>query len=101
MKSLGIRNTWLLVKILLLGIFSSVLGFMAFMAFLGGEWLIGLVLVAVIIFGNFIYLSKKPVAAKFFYPGTIFLVIFLVVPIAYIGFMSTQVFKTGNLISKE
>ncbi len=100
MKSLGTRNTWLVVKILLLGIFSSVLGFMAFMALLGGEWLISLVLIAVIIFGNYIYLSKKPVAAKFFYPGTIFLVIFLVVPIGYTGFMSTQLFKTGNLISK-
>jgi arabinogalactan oligomer / maltooligosaccharide transport system permease protein len=101
LKSLGVRNSWLLIKILLLGIFSSVLGFMAFMAFLGDEWLIGLVLIAVIIFGNYIYLSKKPVAAKFFYPGTIFLVIFLVVPIGYTGFMSTQLFKTGNLISKE
>ena len=101
MKSLGVRNSWLLIKILLLGIFSSVLVFMAFMAFLGDEWLIGLVLIAVIIFGNYIYLSKKPVAAKFFYPGTIFLVIFLVVPIGYTGFMSTQLFKTGNLISKE
>ena len=101
MKSLGIRNTWLMVKILLLGIFSSVLGFMAFMALLGGEWLITLVLIVVIILGNYIYLSKKPVAAKFFYPGTIFLVIFLVVPIGYTGFMSTQLFKTGNLISKE
>ncbi len=100
MKSLGTRNTWLVVKILLLGIFSSVLGFMAFMALLGGEWLISVVLIAVIIFGNYIYLSKKPVAAKFFYPGTIFLVIFLVVPIGYTGFMSTQLFKTGNLISK-
>ncbi len=91
----------MLVKILLLGIFSSVLGFMAFMALLADEWLICLVLIAVIILGNYIYLSKKPVAAKFFYPGTIFLVIFLVVPIGYTGFMSTQLFKTGNLISKE
>jgi arabinogalactan oligomer/maltooligosaccharide transport system permease protein len=90
-----------MVKILLLGIFSSVLGFMAFMALLGGEWLITLVLIVVIILGNYVYLSKKPVAAKFFYPGTIFLVIFLVVPIGYTGFMSTQLFKTGNLISKE
>ena len=101
MKSLGLRNAGLIAKILLLGIFSSVLGFMAFFAFLGGEWLIGVVLIVVIIFGNYIYLSKRPVAAKFFYPGTVFLVIFLVVPIGYTGFMSTQVFKTGNLISKE
>jgi arabinogalactan oligomer/maltooligosaccharide transport system permease protein len=100
-KSLGVRNTWLMVKILLLGIFSSVLGFMAFMALLGGEWLITTVLVVVIILGNYIYLSKKPVAAKFFYPGAIFLIIFLVVPIGYTGFMSTQLFKTGNLISRE
>jgi arabinogalactan oligomer / maltooligosaccharide transport system permease protein len=101
LNALGVRNTALIIKILLLGVFSSVLGFMAFMAFLGDEWLIGLVLIAVILFGNYIYLSKKPIAAKFFFPGTIFLVIFLVVPIGYTGFMSTQLFKTGNLISKE
>lgn len=100
MKSLGIRNTWLVVKILILALFTSVMGFMAFLSILGGEWLMGLVLIAIALLGNYVYLSKKPVASKFFFPGTVFLVIFLIVPIAYTGFMSTQVFKTGNLITK-
>lgn len=100
MRSLGIRNTWLVVKILLLAMFSSLMGFMAFLSFLGGEWLMGAVLIIITLLGNYVYLSKKPVASKFFFPGTVFLVIFLIIPIAYTGFMSTQIFKTGNLITK-
>lgn len=101
MKPLGRRTLGLVAKILLLAFATSILGFMAFIAFLGEEWLVGGVLSAIIILANWVYFSKKSVAAKFFFPGTVFLIIFMIVPIVYTGFMSTQHYKTGNLITKE
>lgn len=101
MQPLGRRTAGLVLKILLLALTTSILGFMAFFALLAGEWLVGGVILLIIVFANWIYFSKKSVAAKFFFPGTVFLIIFMLLPIAYTGFMSTQNYKTGNLISKE
>lgn len=101
MKPLGRRTAGLVFKILFLALATSILGFMAFVAFLAEEWIVGSVLSAIIVLGNWVYFSKKSVAAKFFFPGTVFLIIFMLVPIAYTGFMSTQNYQTGNLITKE
>jgi arabinogalactan oligomer/maltooligosaccharide transport system permease protein len=101
LNSVGVRTGWLALKILLLAVATAMLGFMAYLSFLGGEWLMGFVILAIAILGNYIYLSKKPVASKFFFPGVVFLIIFLLVPIVYTGFMATENFKTGNLISKQ
>jgi arabinogalactan oligomer/maltooligosaccharide transport system permease protein len=99
--TLGTRTAGLVAKILILALSTSVLGYMAFLAFLAREWIIGGVLVAIIVLANVIYISKKTEASKFFFPGTIFLIIFLIVPIVYTGVMSTFNYQTGNIISKE
>ena len=101
MNSLSRSTAGLVVKILVLALATSVLGFMAFLAFLAREWVIGAVLVAILVLANVIYLSKNSEASKFFFPGTIFLIIFLVVPIVYTGVMSTFNYQTGNIISKD
>lgn len=101
MKAFESRTLGLVIKILLLSIATAILGYMAFVAFLSQEWLVGIVILAIIIGANWVYLSKKAVASKFFFPGTVFLIIFMLLPIVYTGFMSTQNYKTGNLISKE
>lgn len=89
------------LKILLLALVTAVLGFMAYLAFLAGEWLIGGVLTAVTVVANVIYSSKRFVPAKFLYPGIIFLALFVVVPVIYTLVMSTYNYKTGNEITKE
>jgi hypothetical protein len=47
------------IKILLLALMTAVLGFMAYVAFLGGEWLIGGVLSLVLVLANVIYSTNK------------------------------------------
>lgn len=89
------------LKILLLALVTAVLGFMAYVAFLGGEWLIGAVLTLVVILANVIYSSNKLVPAKFLYPGIIFLALFVIVPVIYTLVMSGYNYKTGNEISKD
>ena len=89
------------IKILLLALMTAVLGFMAYVAFLGGEWLIGGVLSLVLVLANVIYSTNKLVPAKFLYPGMIFLALFVIVPVIYTLVMSGYNYKTGNEISKE
>lgn len=89
------------LKLVLLALVTSVLGYMAFIAFLGGEWLIGAVLSVILVLANAIYVTKKFVAGKFLYPGMIFLALFVIVPVIYTLIMSGYNYKTGNEITKE
>ena len=47
------------------------------------------------------YLSSISIPLKFFAPGVLFLVAFVVIPIVYTVAMSTFKYQTGNYISKE
>lgn len=92
----------LLVKIFLGSIVSALLGYLAFLAFLGGEILIGLVVSLVLIATVFVYgNSKKLVPLKFLFPGIVLLVVFVVVPIVYTVVMSTFNYRTGNEITRD
>ena len=47
------------------------------------------------------YLSSISIPLKFFAPGVLFLVAFVVIPIVYTVAMSTFKYQTGNYISKN
>jgi hypothetical protein len=98
---LGTKSVKLLLKILTLALVSSLFGWMAFLSFLGGEWVMALIFTLIIILSNFIYFSKKRAAVKFLFPGLIFLVIFTVTPVIYTTYMSGYIYKIGNLVTKE
>lgn len=91
----------LIIKMLLLAVIISGLGYMAFVAFLAEQPVIGGTLIAIAAVILFFFSSKKFVAAKFLVPGTILLVIFTLIPAVYTQVMSLYTYKTGNLISKE
>lgn len=58
---------------------------------------IGLILLAV----NIVYFSKRTVPLKFLLPGSIFLLAFVVTPVATTLYMSVFNYQTGNEISKS
>lgn len=92
--------TGTIVKVALLSLAAAFLGYLAFVAFLAGEWIIGGVL-AVTLIGTFvIYSTRRLVPGKFLYPGIVFLVVFTLVPIVYTQVMSLYFYKSGNIISK-
>ena len=90
-----------LFKVLALAVTSAVLLWMIYVAVLGSEWLIVGTLSIVLVVLNWIYFSKRAVASKFLLPGSILLVIFVIVPIVYTAWMSVYNYKTGNEITKE
>lgn len=97
--SVGLRS--MIIKITLLAIVNSVLGYMAYVAFLAKSPAIGFTLVGIAAIILFFFSTKKFVAAKFLVPGTILLIIFTVVPVVYTQVMSLYTYKTGNLITKS
>jgi arabinogalactan oligomer/maltooligosaccharide transport system permease protein len=97
--SVNLRLT--ILKITFLAVVNSVIGYMAYVAFLAQSPLIGFTLVAIAVVIIFFFSTKKFVAAKFLVPGTILLVLFTLIPVIYTQVMSLYNYKTGNLITKD
>lgn len=90
-----------IVKLVLLALFNAIFGFMAYVAFLGGQWLVGAILCLVILIADFVFLNPKFIAGKFLLPGLVLMVIFVIVPIIYTVLMSGFNYKTGNELGKS
>ena len=68
----------MIIKIILMSLLASGLGYMMYVAFLAGENLIGGVLAVILIASFVVYGSKKLVPLKFLLPGIILLAVFVV-----------------------
>ena len=90
-----------IIKLVLLALFNAIFGYMAYIAFLAGQSIIGGVICAVILVADFVYLNPRFIAGKFLMPGLTLMAIFVIVPIAYTILMSGFNYKTGNEISKQ
>jgi arabinogalactan oligomer/maltooligosaccharide transport system permease protein len=98
----GSVKLWpLIVKIVIMSLFASGLGYMMYVAFLAGENLIGGVLAVILVAAFVVYSQKGLVPLKFLLPGIVLLAIFVVTPILYTVLMSGFVYKTGNEITRD
>ena len=91
----------LVVKLILLALISAIVLLLAQSAFAQKEYVIGIFLFAVILLTLFTYVTKKSIPLKFFLPGILLLVAFVVSPILYTVTMSGFNYKTGNIVSKD
>jgi arabinogalactan oligomer/maltooligosaccharide transport system permease protein len=87
-----------LVVLLLIG---SVLVTLTQSAFAQGEFLIAAFLAITVLLLAITYLSKVSIPLKFFLPGILLLVAFVLSPIIFTVTMSGYNYKTGNIISKN
>ncbi len=53
------------------------------------------------VFIDYVYLSRRTVPAKYLIPGTIFALIFQVIPVVYTGYIAFTNFGTGNILTKD
>lgn len=88
------------LKVAFLAGISALLVLLLLSAFGQKQYAIGIFLILVVIGLNFTYLTKVSIPLKFFYPGLIFLLGFVVAPIVFTLTMSTYNYKTGNYIGK-
>jgi len=89
------------LKVMSLALATALLVWMIYTAILASDFIIAGVLLIILIGANWVYFSKKAVASKFLFPGTVLLVIFVIVPIIYTAWMSVYNYKTGNEITKD
>jgi ABC-type sugar transport system permease subunit len=66
------------------------------------RWWPGMVIVSVLTLAiDWAYLSKRAIPAKYLIPGTIFAVIFQVIPVLYTGYIGLTNFSVTNRLTKE
>jgi arabinogalactan oligomer/maltooligosaccharide transport system permease protein len=90
----------LTLKLISLAMISAILALLAQHALAQGEYAISAFLGLSVLALNFVYLTKKYVPLKFFLPGLLFLLAFVVGPVLYTVVMSGFQYQTGNTLSK-
>jgi len=88
------------LKIIILAGITAILSLLTQSAFASGETAIGAFLLFSIVALNFTYLTTFSIPLKFFVPGILFFVAFVIAPIVFTVIMSTFNYQTGNYISK-
>ena len=91
----------LLLKIVALGVVGAIAIWAALPLIDGQNWigLAILILVTALVF--YIYLSPRPVPAKYLIPGTLFLIAFQILPVVYTMTTAFTNFSDGHRGSKE
>ena len=89
------------LKIIILASVTAILSLLTQSAFASGEYAIGAFLAFGILVLNFTYLTKFSVPLKFFAPGILFFIAFVIAPIIFTLTMSNYNYQTGNYISKD
>ena len=91
----------LILKIITLALVTAILSLLAQSAMASGEIAIGVFLIVAIVALNFTYFTKISIPLKFFVPGILFFIAFVIAPILFTVLMSTYNYQTGNYISKD
>ena len=91
----------LILKIIILAGVTAILSLLAQSAVASGEIAIGVFLVISIFALNFTYFTKISIPLKFFVPGILFFIAFVIAPILFTVLMSTYNYQTGNYIAKD
>lgn len=91
----------LIVKIIFMGAVDAILLAMFLAALHKHSGVLQLVIALVGVIANIVYFSKRTMPFKFLFPGMIFLVLFVIIPVAYTVQMSFFNFQSGNIISKD
>jgi len=91
----------LILKIIILAGVTAILSLLAQSAVASGEIAIGVFLIISIFALNFTYFTKISIPLKFFVPGILFFIAFVIAPILFTVLMSTYNYQTGNYIAKD
>ena len=101
MSSIFRGNFALVLKIITLAGITAILSLLAQSAVASGEIAIGVFLIISIVALNFTYFTKISIPLKFFVPGILLVIAFVIAPILFTVLMSTFNYQTGNYISKD
>ena len=90
-----------IAKLIFVTLAMSILGYLMLAAFGTGDTNIAIFLAVCILIVAFAYLTNISIPLKFFAPGIMFLIAFVIVPMVFTLSMSVFKYQTGNMLSKE
>jgi len=67
--------------------------------YINGQWLFGVIALAVVCIGSFVYLQARSSAWRFLFPGLLAASLFVLLPIAYTASLSTSNYSSQNLLT--
>ena len=76
------------VKLILMALVNALGIYIIFTAFGQGSWLLGGLMVALLLFIDWVYFSKRTLALKYLTPGLVFLLVFQAFTIVYTGYIA-------------
>jgi arabinogalactan oligomer/maltooligosaccharide transport system permease protein len=91
----------LILKILALGVLAAIAVWGALPLINGKNWIGLAILVAVTLLAFYVYLSPRAIPAKYLLPGTLFLIVFQILPVIYTVSTAFTNFSDGHRGSKE
>ncbi|HEV7711624.1 MAG TPA: sugar transporter permease, partial [Asanoa sp.] len=91
----------LIIKIVVLGVVAAIAVWAAFPLIATGNWIGLVILVAVSALIFYVYLSPRVIPAKYLIPGTLFLIVFQVLPVLFTLSTAFTNFGDGHRGSKD
>ncbi len=94
-------NRMFLFKLIFLGFFNAFAVWAAIILFVQDSYFFLAILVLGVIAVNYVYLSNKNYHLKYILPGTIFMVLLVLLPVFYTVYISFTNYGTGNILDKQ
>jgi len=91
----------LIVKLALLALMNAVVVWAAIILAQQQKWIALVVVAAATVAIDLVYLSKRSVPLKFLIPGTVFLIVFQVIPILYTVNVAFQQYSVGHIVTRD
>ncbi len=88
------------VKLILMALVNALGIYIIFTAFGQGSWLLGGLMVALLLFIDWVYFSKRTLALKYLTPGLVFLLVFQLFTIVYTGYIAFTNFGHQHTLDK-
>ncbi|VEI13780.1 ABC transporter permease subunit [Trueperella bialowiezensis] len=90
-----------IAKLILMALVNALGIHVIFTAFGQGSWLLGILMVALVIFTDWVYFSKRTLALKYLTPGLIFLLVFQAFTIVYTGYIAFTNYGHQHTLNKS
>lgn len=90
-----------IVKLILVGLVDALGIYVLVQTFSAKSWVLGGVVAILLIAANYVYFSRRTLAAKYLIPGLVFLLIFQVFVILYTGYIAFTNYGDRHMLTKE
>jgi arabinogalactan oligomer / maltooligosaccharide transport system permease protein len=101
MKRFTATSPWILLKIFLLGGLNAFALWAIPILILNKTWVFAIYVGVSTLIIDYVFLSKKRIAAKYIVPGVLLLIAFQIYPALFTGYVAFTNYSTGHILNKD